>query len=293
LPTKPPHLAALPGRRSGRRQSRATFAMSDQLSYPDLVLDPSIRDWVLIPIFVIMFLMGILRNNVTKMMRSSEKTKRDTVQQNNLLMRARRLRANAGWVPAAAFAARKHHFCDKEKGLLMQKQDAPNPMAAMSDPSMMSKMMQGNMAMMVPQMLMMVIIPHFFSGFVLGKIPFPLTPSFKGMLQRGVNLSTLDTAYITSMSWYILAMFGMRGLYSIVLGAGSTTDDSALMQQQMGMAAGGGQPGQQPDYNKLYATEAENLQITEHKFHLSAAEEKLLRGGKADGVTARGKAKRA
>ena len=63
-------------------------------------------------------------------------------------------------------------------------------------------------------------------------------------------------------------MFGMRGLYSIVLGAGSTTDDSALMQQQMGMAAGGGQPGQQPDYNKLYATEAENLQITEHKFHL-------------------------
>jgi len=66
---------------------------------------------------------------------------------------------------------------------------------------MMSKMMQGNMAMMVPQMLMMVIIPHFFSGFVLGKIPFPLTPSFKGMLQRGVNLSTLDTAYITSMSW--------------------------------------------------------------------------------------------
>ena len=88
-------------------------------------------------------------------------------------------------------------------------------------------------------------------------------------------------------------MFGMRGLYSIVLGAGSTTDDSALMQQQMGMAAGGGQPGQQPDYNKLYAAEAENLQITKHKFHLSAAEEKLLRGGKADGVTARGKAKRA
>lgn len=38
----------------------------------DLVLDPSIRDWVLIPIFVIMFLMGILRNNVTKMMKSAD-----------------------------------------------------------------------------------------------------------------------------------------------------------------------------------------------------------------------------
>jgi hypothetical protein len=141
---------------------------------------------------------------------------------------------------------------------------------------MMSKMMQGNMAMMVPQMLMMVIIPHFFSGFVLGKIPFPLTPSFKGMLQRGVNLSTLDTAYITSMSW-----------------RGSLPRSRARAAAHLRGAAGGGQPGQQPDYNKLYATEAENLQITEHKFHLSAAEEKLLRGGKADGVTARGKAKRA
>ena len=34
-----------------------------------IMLDPSIRDWVLIPIVLIMFLMGILRNNVTKMLR--------------------------------------------------------------------------------------------------------------------------------------------------------------------------------------------------------------------------------
>ena len=36
---------------------------------PELLLDPAIRDWVLIPIVVIMFLMGVLRNNVMKMMR--------------------------------------------------------------------------------------------------------------------------------------------------------------------------------------------------------------------------------
>mmetsp|Transcript_15865 Transcript_15865/g.48159 ORF Transcript_15865/g.48159 Transcript_15865/m.48159 type:complete len:253 (-) Transcript_15865:368-1126(-) len=245
----------------------------------DLVLDPSIRDWVLIPIFIIMFLMGLLRNNVTKMMKGAEPTKRETVQQNNTLMRSRRLRANAGWVPPAAFAARKHYFVEKEKGLLMQKQEAPNPMSMMQDPNMMTKMMQGNMTMMVPQMIMMSVIPHFFSGFVLGKIPFPLTPSFKGMLQRGVDLKTLDTAYITSMSWYILAMFGMRGLYSIVLGSGASTDDSAIMQQQMGMGQQG-QPGQPPDFNKLFAAEAENMQIVEHNFRLAAADEKLLRGAR-------------
>merc|ERR1712194_571119 len=103
---------------------------------------------------------------------------------------------------------------------------------------------------------------YFFSGYVIGKIPFPLTPSFKGMLQRGVNISSLDTSYITSMSWYFLVMSGMRGLFSLVLGANNDTDDSKIMQQQMGMGAA--QPGQQPDMNKIFAAEAENLQMIDH-----------------------------
>lgn len=156
----------------------------------------------------------------------------------------------------------------------MQKHEAPNPMSMMQDPNVMMNMMQGNFAMMVPQMLMMGIVNYFFSGFVLGKIPFPLTPSFKGMLQRGINLTTLDTAYVTSMSWYFLVMFGMRGLYSIVLGANAETDDTKLMQQQMG----GAQPGQQPDMNKIFAAEAENLQLVEHMWFIDAAEDRMLRG---------------
>jgi len=240
----------------------------------ELVLDPSIRDWVLIPIVVIMFLMGVLRNNVTKMLRKDTPPNRTQVMQNNQLMRARRLRANAQYIPQSAFLARKKFFCQKDDGILMQKMDAPNPMSMMQDPNVMMNMMQGNFAMMVPQMLMMGIVNYFFSGFVLGKIPFPLTPSFKGMLQRGINLTTLDTAYVTSMSWYFLVMFGMRGLYSIVLGANAETDDTKMMQQQMGMGA---QPGQQPDMNKIFAAEAENMQLVEHTWFLDGAEERLLK----------------
>jgi hypothetical protein len=251
----------------------------------DLMLDPAIRDWVLIPIVVIMFLMGILRNNVTKVLRKETPPKPEQVLHNNQLMRVRRLRANAAYIPHASFAARKHYFCNKDSGVLMQKMEAANPMAAMQDPNMMMNMMQGNMAMMVPQMAMMGIVNYFFSGFVLGKIPFPLTPSFKGMLQRGIALTTLDTAYVTSMSWYFLVMFGMRGLYSIVLGAGAETDDTRMMQAQMGMGAQG-QPGQAPDMGKLFAAEAENMQIVEHKWFLDAAEERLLQSeAKAAGTS--------
>ncbi len=247
------------------------------MGHAELMLDPAIRDWVLIPLVVIMFLMGILRNNVTKVMRKDSPPNKEQVLHNNQLMRARRLRANASYIPQASFAARRHYYCNKDSGVLMQKMEAPNPMAAMQDPNMMMNMMQGNMAMMVPQMAMMGIVNYFFSGFVLGKIPFPLTPSFKGMLQRGISLTTLDTAYVTSMSWYFLVMFGMRGLYSIALGAGATTDDTAMMQAQMGMGAQQ-QPGQAPDMGKLFQAEAENMQIVEHVWFLDAAEERLLKG---------------
>ena len=255
-----------------------------------LMLDPSIRDWVLIPIVVIMFLIGIIRNNITKLLRKETAPNPKQVLHNNQLMRARRLRGNASYIPYASFASRRNFFCHKETGVLAQKMEAANPMAAMQDPNMMMNMMQGNMAMMVPQMAMMGIVNYFFSGFVLGKIPFSLTPSFKGMLQRGVAVTTLETAYVTSMSWYFLVMFGMRGLYSLVLGSGAETDDTRMMQQQMGMGMAQ-QPGQAPDMSKLFAAEAENMQIVEHNWFLDAAEERLLRGdlkaGSASAATAK------
>ena len=55
----------------------------------------------------------------------------EQVQHNNQLLRARRLRANSIYIPASAFAARKHYFVGKEHGLLMQKMEAPNPMTMM------------------------------------------------------------------------------------------------------------------------------------------------------------------
>ena len=60
------------------------------------------------------------------------------------------------------------------------------------------------------------------------------------------------------------------------LGAGATTDDTAMMQAQMGMGQQG-QPGQPPDMGKIFAAEAEYMQIVEHKWFLDAAEERLLK----------------
>ena len=40
-------------------------------------------------------------------------------------------------------------------------------------------MMKGNMAMIVPNIVMMPAVSYFFSGFLTAKIPFALTPRFK------------------------------------------------------------------------------------------------------------------
>ena len=57
---------------------------------------------------------------------------------------------------------------------------------------------------MIQNMVMMQGIAYFFQGYVLVKVPFPLTMGFKMMFQPGLDLTTLETSYVLSVSWYFL-----------------------------------------------------------------------------------------
>merc|ERR1712179_700878 len=94
-------------------------------------------------------------------------------------------------------------------------------------------MMKGQLLNMIPNVVVGYLINVLFSGFLIAKVPFPLTFRFKAMLQRGVELPELDPSWVSSASWYFLCMFGLRRLYSLFLGAGNQADPSQFMEKQM------------------------------------------------------------
>jgi len=219
-------------------------------------LDPAIRDWVLIPVVFVMILVGVLRDKVTRLLRSVTPTKLENIREQQILKRAQMLRMHYKYIPSGAFYARRSHLI----GDYLSQAKEKNPMDAMAqmqNPDMMGNMMKQNMVMIVPQMAMMGWVSYFFAGFVVGKVPFPLTERFKMMLQRGIELSSLDPQYVSSLSLYFLMFFGLRGVFQLILGQNDDTDDAKVMQQQM---SGGGMAGQQ-DMKKVFDTEKSQLEL--------------------------------
>lgn len=138
------------------------------------------------------------------------------------------------------------------------------------------------MAAMVQNMVMMQGISHFFRGFVLVRVPFPLTRGFKQMFQRGLyDLNTLDTSYVSSVSWYFLVMFGLRAFFRLAMGDPMQEEvEGNEIQKQLGRDyGGGGPPGQQFDAPKVLKAEADNLElinVRSRRFKIDDAEKNLL-----------------
>eukprot|EP01080_Neovahlkampfia_damariscottae_P003921 gene3921-7132_t len=214
-----------------------------------LELDSRIRDWVLFPILITMFLFGVIRNYLTNIFGNSNKKKNiEKFRQGQTLKKSNDLKIHGKFIPKDSFKIRRNFFFNDEKtiipstvegeepeerkgGLLNEKIPAQT-LSAMTDPSAMGDLMKNNMAMIVPNMVIFGWLSYFYSSFVLAKFPFQLTQKFKGMVQRGLNLNSLDVSYVTSSSIFFLFLFGSNGVFSLIFG-NETVDDAKLMQNQM------------------------------------------------------------
>jgi len=251
----------------------------DSIPVQTIHRDPALFYWILLPITIVMILTGILRHYATVLLQSTPKKQpASKIREHRSLMHGAALRTNANAISPTAFQNRKAYFVTaaKDGSFLSDPENRGKaPANPMTDPAMMEGMMgmmKGNVAMMVPQTLIMGWINAFFSGFVIMKLPFPLTPQFKAMLQSGVGTRDLDVRWVSSLSWYFLTLFGLQPVYNFILGSDNTANQIA---QQMAMnPAGMMAPNQDPD--KLFQAEAENLEVIEHTYILDGIEERIL-----------------
>lgn len=244
------------------------------MSDHDLALDKDVRNWVFIPLTLSIILMKLIMQFIHIMVHSPAQAAQKQlkeIREQQSVTRSQRIRTLGGLIPEASCKMRKDYFIAKDTGVFNQKIVSPSMQEAMAtDPSMMADMMKKNLTGLVPQLVMGVWVNFFFSGFVMGKIPFGLSPRFRLMLQRGIELSSLDVSYFTSLSYYIILLFGLRGAFSLVFRE-DTIDDAEMMKRQMNPMAG-------PAFDAAKAFEGEKtaLGALDHEWALEECEEEAV-----------------
>ncbi|EPY26885.1 hypothetical protein AGDE_02014 [Angomonas deanei] len=241
----------------------------------NILLDPSIRDWVLLPLTLVVLFVNILRHYLGELFESAPSAKLSNIANSNVVAYGRLLIGSGGVLSTAGFKERIEMMLNKSL-----KREVPplNPMEMMNDPNVMMGMMKQQLLNMGPNIGMMMLVTYFFSGFVVAKIPFSLSPRFKGLTQSGMDIDDLDCSYITSLSMFLLMMSGCQGVLQLILGEDATvTDQSSMMMQQM-------QATNQPvDYGKVFKQMTEELNLIKggHKWGYSTAPESLLKEWKS------------
>ncbi|CAG9329163.1 unnamed protein product [Blepharisma stoltei] len=238
----------------------------------ELLLDSSIRDWVLIPIIVVVLLSGMLRVMLSHLMDPKKDPEKDDVVVTQAVMRSQKLRQNYSIVPESAFKIRRSFFCKPQTGFLY-KEFENTAMANFMDPTSQLDMIKKNAAYGITTMLLFSWVSSFCSGFILARVPFPLTQKFRGMTQRGVELDALDVTYVSSSSLYFLALFGMNGILSLIMGDVLAGKDKI---QNLAMPMMGAGPAGK-DFGKIMTAERENLDLVNYKFALDGIEEYFLK----------------
>lgn len=233
----------------------------DDYSIPELMLDPNFKKWVLLPISVMMVLTGLLKQNLLLLI--SPKYcgyPRVKLTESQWFMRGQMLLGNGTNLDDDSFESRRHEMINiLSSGKYLAKQNKDNSNNGsnntgesgvtnpFSDPNINDSLMtmaKGNMANFIPQTIIMWWVNYFFGGFVIMKLPFPLTIKFKDMLQNGVMTENLDVRWVSAISWYFISVLGMNPLYNLIQGSDEqqVINDNTTGNNTNQILGGPGQP---------------------------------------------------
>lgn len=175
--------------------------------------------WVFLPIFFSMLLVALLQENLRVLLLSappSGKVSESRFVLEQTLARAARLRSNASVLSERAFHRHRAVFTNKEKGSLSEvvNDGAKDSKLTKLTLSLIESWGEGGgggtmlrqyLLNFVPTVLLGVFVNHFFSGYVVGRLPFPLPVSFKSLLHGGIFLPEVCALGLSVV--FLLTMF--------------------------------------------------------------------------------------
>lgn len=244
----------------------------------ELTLDSRLKVWVLLPISVVMVLAGLLRTQIMTLISPKVRgNARVKLTESQYVTKAQMLLANGSNLTPESFELRREYWVNllSEGRYVAQVNTQPSnePSNPFSDPQMsdgLMNMAKGNMANFIPQTLIMWWVNHFFAGFVLMKLPFPLTTRFKEMLQSGIMTNDLDVRWVSSISWYFISVLGLNPLYNLLNAENS--DESMLPVPDQTLSNGPASP--QP--TTIMQNIANDWKIFKHESCLENVEKRVM-----------------
>lgn len=120
----------------------------------EILLDSSIRDWVLIPIFIVVFLAGMLRMVMSNLMDSKQDQEKSDIFVQETTLRCEKLKRNCKILSEPSFKSRRAYFCKPSIGIL-HKEFESNAMPMFMDPSSQLGMIKKNAAYGITTMLLL------------------------------------------------------------------------------------------------------------------------------------------
>lgn len=249
---------------------------------PELLVDPQLTWWMLLPISVAMVLVGLLRSNITFLLALKPKIETlKTAREKSFLQRAAMFKRNNNILNEEDFETRRAYFIENLRSTefyaKVENMEAPqNPFADGATSDALMNIAKGNLMSYIPQTLIMGWVNYFFAGSIVMKLPFPLTQGFKNMLQTGVNTPNLDASYVSAISWYFVNLFGLRAVYLLIMNDSEAASELINQQQQQNNIPNIGAPGG-PKAEKVFNAEAENLQILDHECIYTGIAQRILK----------------
>lgn len=118
----------------------------------DLHLDVRIRDWVLIPVALVTFCMGIMIHSLGILVRRPPKIQQHKIREGATLNRLGQFKRNFGVLPPDQFASRLAFFVEGDDAFLNQQKPEKSLMNSFMSPDFMASQLTESILSFLPRM---------------------------------------------------------------------------------------------------------------------------------------------